>query len=69
LPLHVDALKIITPLLLLLTATNAKLAAQLETYQACIKKLKEEIDELKAKIKPAWQGQRPAKLTSSNNYC
>jgi cell division protein FtsB len=36
-----------------LNATNAKLAARLETYQAYIKKLKEDIANLKAKIKPA----------------
>jgi predicted RNase H-like nuclease (RuvC/YqgF family) len=36
-----------------LTATNSKLDAHLETSQAYIKKLKEEISDLKAKMKPA----------------
>jgi cell division protein FtsB len=35
-----------------LTATKDKLASQLEAYQAYIKKLKEEITDLKAKMKP-----------------
>jgi hypothetical protein len=52
-----------------LTTTNAKLASQLETAQAYIKTLKEESVVLKEKIKPTWQGQHPAKLTSNNNYC
>jgi hypothetical protein len=38
-----------------LTATNAKLASQLEAAQAYIKMLKDEILAIKAKIKPAWQ--------------
>jgi hypothetical protein len=37
----------------ILTATTAKLASQLENSQAYIKNLKEDIVELKAKIKPA----------------
>jgi predicted RNase H-like nuclease (RuvC/YqgF family) len=40
-----------------LTTTNAKLAAQLETYHAYINKLKEDIDDINANMKPAWQGQ------------
>jgi predicted RNase H-like nuclease (RuvC/YqgF family) len=40
-----------------LTATNAKLSSHLEASQAYIKTLKDEISTLKAKIKPAWQGQ------------
>jgi hypothetical protein len=47
-----------------LTATNAKLASQLEASQAYIKTLKDEILALKANVKPAWQGQRPAKSTN-----
>jgi predicted RNase H-like nuclease (RuvC/YqgF family) len=43
-----------------LTVTNTKLATQLEASQEYIKKLKEEIAELKEKMKPFWQGQRPA---------
>jgi hypothetical protein len=52
-----------------LTATNVKLASQLEAAQACIKMLKDEILVINAKIKPAWYGQRLAKSTNSNNYC
>jgi hypothetical protein len=33
-----------------------------------VKILKDEIPSLKAKLKPAWQGQRPAKSTNNNNY-
>jgi predicted RNase H-like nuclease (RuvC/YqgF family) len=51
-----------------LTATNVKLAVQLGTSQANIKKLKEEISDLKAKIKPACQGQRSSKSTRNDNY-
>jgi hypothetical protein len=40
--------------------TDAKLAPQREAAQAYIKTLKDEILALKAKIKPAWQGQRLA---------
>jgi hypothetical protein len=40
-----------------LTATNAKLASQLEAAQASVKMLKDEILALKAKTKPARQGQ------------
>jgi hypothetical protein len=52
-----------------LTATNAKLASQLEAAQAHIKMLKDEIQALNAKTKPAWKGQRPAKSTTINTYC
>jgi hypothetical protein len=52
-----------------LTATNAKLASQLEAAQVYIKMLKDEVLALNVKIKPAWQGQRPAKSTNNNNYC
>jgi hypothetical protein len=44
-----------------LTATNDKLASQLEAAQVYIKTLKDEILSLKSKIKPAWQDQLPAK--------
>jgi uncharacterized protein YukE len=40
----------------MLTATNDKLASQLEASQEYIKMLKDEILALKAKLKPAWQG-------------
>jgi hypothetical protein len=52
-----------------LTATNAKVATQLETAQAKIAQLKDEVAELKIKIKPTWQGQRPHKTTNNDNYC
>jgi hypothetical protein len=52
-----------------LTARNTKLTLQLKTYQAYIQKLKEYIVKLKLNIKPAWQGQRPAKMTDNDNYC
>jgi predicted RNase H-like nuclease (RuvC/YqgF family) len=42
----------------MLTATNAKLASQLEAAQSYIKMLNYEILAFKAKIKIAWQGQR-----------
>jgi cell division protein FtsB len=41
----------------IITATNAKVTSQLETLQAHVQKLKEEIAQLKLKIKPAWQSQ------------
>jgi hypothetical protein len=47
------------------TTTNGKLAAQLETSQAFIKKLKEEIANLKANMKMAWQGHFTSKSTSN----
>jgi hypothetical protein len=52
-----------------LTTTNAKLATQLEAAQAQIAQLKDEIADLKNKIKPAWQGQRPHKTTNNDSYC
>jgi predicted RNase H-like nuclease (RuvC/YqgF family) len=52
-----------------LTTTNAKLANKLEAVHALIAQLKNEIATLKNKIKPAWQGQRPAKTTNNNSYC
>jgi hypothetical protein len=55
-----------------LTVINAKLTLQLEMFQAYVRKLKEDIVQLKLKIKPAWQGQRPArpaKMTDNDNYC
>jgi hypothetical protein len=51
-----------------LTATNTKLTLQLETYQSYVKKLKEDIVKLKLKIKPACQGQQPAKTTDTDKY-
>jgi cell division protein FtsB len=45
-----------------LNATNAKLTLQLETLQAHVQKLKEDIAQVKLKIKLTWQGQQlPAK--------
>jgi hypothetical protein len=52
-----------------LTTTNDKLANQLEAAHALIAQLKNEIATLKNKIKPAWQGQRPAKTTNIDSYC
>jgi hypothetical protein len=52
-----------------LTATNSKLTLQLETSQAYVKNPKEYIVQFKLNIKPAWQGQRPAKTTDNDNYC
>jgi hypothetical protein len=52
-----------------LTTTNAKLANQLEAAHALIAQLKSEIATLKSKIKPAWQGQQPAKTTNNDSYC
>jgi protease II len=52
-----------------LATTNSKLTTQLEASRAYIKKFKEEITDLKAKMKPEWQSQRPAKTTSNDNYC
>jgi hypothetical protein len=51
-----------------LTMTNDKLASQLEAAQSYIKMIKDEILALKAKLKPAWQSQRPTKSTNSNTY-
>jgi cell division protein FtsB len=52
-----------------LTVTNTKLATQLEAAQAQIAQLKDEVTELKIKIKPVWQGHRPQKTTNNENYC
>jgi hypothetical protein len=52
-----------------LTTTNAKLATQLEAAHALITQLKSEIATLKIKIKPVWQGQRPARTTNNDSYC
>jgi predicted RNase H-like nuclease (RuvC/YqgF family) len=52
-----------------LTTTNARLANQLEAAHALIAQLKSEIATLKGKIKPAWQGQRPAKTRNNDSYC
>jgi hypothetical protein len=52
-----------------LTTTNAKLATQLEVAHALIAQLKSEIATLKIKIKPVWQGQRPARTTNNDSYC
>jgi predicted RNase H-like nuclease (RuvC/YqgF family) len=52
-----------------LTTTNAKLASQLEAAHALIAQLKNELATLKNKIKPAWQGKRPAKTTNNDSYC
>jgi hypothetical protein len=52
-----------------LTATNAKLASQLKPAQAYTKIIKDKILALNAKIKPAWQCQRPAKSMNNNKYC
>jgi hypothetical protein len=52
-----------------LTTTNAKLATQLEAAHALIAQLKSEIVTLKIKIKPVWQGQRPARTTNNDSYC
>jgi hypothetical protein len=51
------------------TTTNAKLANQLEAAHTLIAQLKSEIATLKSKIKPAWQGHRPAKTTDNDSYC
>jgi hypothetical protein len=52
-----------------LTTTNAKLTTQLEAAYALIAQLKSEIATLKIKIKPVWQGQRPARTTNNDSYC
>jgi hypothetical protein len=52
-----------------LTFTNEKLATQLEAAQAHIAQLKDEVAELKIKIKPAWQGRQTHKMTNNDNYC
>jgi hypothetical protein len=52
-----------------LDTTNSKLATQLEDTHAQIAQLKDDIAALKNKIKPAWQGQRPIKMTNNDSYC
>jgi hypothetical protein len=52
-----------------LTTTNTKLANQLEAAHALIAHVKNEIVTIKNKIKPAWQGQRPAKTANNDSYC
>jgi predicted RNase H-like nuclease (RuvC/YqgF family) len=52
-----------------LTTTNANLDNQLEAAHALIAQLKSEIATLKIKIKPVWQGQRPARTTTNDIYC
>jgi hypothetical protein len=41
----------------------------LEAAHALIAQLKNEIATLKIKIKPVWQGQRPARTTNNDSYC
>jgi hypothetical protein len=53
----------------MLTTINVNLANQLEAAHALIAQLKSEIATLKIKIKPVWQGQRPARATSNDSYC
>jgi citrate synthase len=53
----------------MLTNTNTKLANQLEADHALIAQLKSDIVTLKIKIKPVWQGQRPARPTNNYSYC
>jgi hypothetical protein len=52
-----------------LTTTNEKLATQLEAAHALITQLKSEIATLMIKIKPVWQGQRPARTTNNDSHC
>jgi hypothetical protein len=52
-----------------LTTTNAKLATQLEVAHALIAQLKSKTATLKIKIKPVWQGQRPARNKNNDSYC
>jgi hypothetical protein len=52
-----------------LTTTNVKLATQLEAAHALIAQPRSEIAKLKIKIKPVWQGQRPARTTNNDSYC
>jgi hypothetical protein len=50
----------------ILTATNAKLTLKLETSQAYVQKLKEDIVHLKLKLKAAWQSQEVEKHLSKS---
>jgi hypothetical protein len=52
-----------------LPAINAKHASQLEGAQAYIKTPKDDIIDLKANIKPAWQVQNPSKSRNYNYSC
>jgi hypothetical protein len=52
-----------------LTTTNKKLGNQLKAAHTLIAQLKKDISALKSKIKPAWQGQRPAKTKNNDSYC
>jgi hypothetical protein len=51
-----------------LTTANAKLILQLNTLQAYINKLNEDIVQLKLKIEPAWQDQQPSKTMDNDKY-
>jgi hypothetical protein len=51
------------------TVTNSKLAMQFEASQAYIKKLKEDIADLKAKMKVILRDHIPAKTTNNDTYC
>jgi hypothetical protein len=51
----------------MLATTNAKLANQLEAAHDLIAQLKSQIATLKIKIKPVWQGQRPARTTNNDS--
>jgi hypothetical protein len=53
----------------MLTTANAKLSNQLKAAHDLIAQLKSEIETLKIKIKPVWQGQRPARTTNNDSYC
>jgi peptidoglycan hydrolase CwlO-like protein len=52
-----------------LTTTKNKLATQFEAAHSLIAQLKNEIATLKSRIKPAWQGHRPAKTRNNDSYC
>jgi hypothetical protein len=52
-----------------LTKTNVKLENQVEAAHALIAQLNTKIATLTIKIKPAWQGQRPARTTNNDSYC
>jgi hypothetical protein len=53
----------------MLSTTNSKLANQVEAAHDLIAQLKSEITTLKIKIRPVWQGQRPARTTNNDSYC
>jgi hypothetical protein len=52
-----------------LTNTNATFATELEATHTQIAQLKNEIETLRRKIKPSWQGQQPVKTTNNDSYC